>query len=52
MAQHAGLDPSGVVPGVVVGGHASRPCQRCGEDEGPDCFFDFTSRVLFAYAEG
>jgi hypothetical protein len=51
MAQHTAFGPSGVVPGVIGGGHASKPYLSYGGGEGPDCFFFILFRVLFAYAE-
>lgn len=50
---HADGGPSGVVPGVVVGGRASRSAQSCfGGDEGPDRFFSVISKVFLVKSEG
>jgi hypothetical protein len=50
-AYHADGDRSGVVPGVVDGGHALRSCQGRGGEKGLDCASKFLVKILFAKVE-
>jgi hypothetical protein len=50
-ASRAVDDPSGVVPGVVVGGCGLNSPKSTGGEEGPFCFTAFLSSVLFANVE-
>jgi hypothetical protein len=45
------ITPSGFVPGGDGGARAWRSSALCGEDEGPDCFFDESLKALFAKFE-
>jgi hypothetical protein len=45
------LTPSGVVPGAGAGGRGVELIFHAGgEDQGPDCFFYISSRVLYAFS--
>jgi hypothetical protein len=44
---HPGDEPSGAVPGVAANDHGSRSSNRCGGEEGPDCFVFHLSGFLF-----
>jgi hypothetical protein len=50
VASRAVVDPSGVVPGVIGGGHDCSSPKSIGGEEGLDCFSYFRS-VFLAYVE-